>query len=913
MLSNQVRQVFIDYFVRNGHRHVPSSSLIPYGDRTLLFTNAGMNQFKDVFLGLEQRDYTRAVTAQKVMRVSGKHNDLDNIGYTRRHHTFFEMLGNFSFGDYFKDEAMGFALELLEKEYGFPRERMWFTIFEEDDESYTLWQKHGIPASRILRFGEKDNFWSMGPTGPCGPNSEIHIYTGDLRDNDARWVNNDNDPEERTSEVWNLVFMQFNRSEDGTLTPLPRTGVDTGMGFERLVRLIQGGDSNYDSDLFIDIFERIQALTGHTNEQRMQNIVPYRVIADHARASAFLIGDGVLPGNEGRNYVLRMIMRRAMRFGRKIGLTQPFLYQVADAVIDKMGGYYTELSARRAYILDTIHREEERFARTLDQGLERLREMLQDGSALAEGETRTISGEAAFKLYDTYGLPLEITRDEARELGLRVDEAGFQAARQRAKELARAAAQGLFEGDYGRLLAYQEALAVLKADGLLPAEGVRYDPYTSLTLDTQIAGILRDGELTRSAVKGETVEVVLKETPFYVESGGQVSDTGLICARTNPDTEEEPAWCLAVKDTRRPIAGLVVHQCIVEWGEPAVGDACTAQVDEARRWAIMRNHTATHLLQAALRAVLGTHVRQEGSLVAPDRLRFDFSHSAPLSESELQQVTEVLNDAILDNLPVTASYMPYQQAIQAGALAFFSEKYGDVVRVVRVGSLDQQPFSLELCGGTHVEYTGDIGSALIVSEGALSAGIRRIEVVTGRYALNYAQNQARLLGEAAQLLGVPAERVVEQTRKVLIQLQEAQKALEQVRRELARLRFDEVMRRAQTVDGVALLVAEVSADTPDLLREMSDWFRAKHPRSAVALGAVIEDKPALLVALSSDLTQRGLDASKVVREAAALVGGGGGGRPTLAQAGGRDPSRLSEALAKADQLLREALARSASA
>ncbi|MCS6846598.1 MAG: alanine--tRNA ligase [Anaerolineae bacterium] len=899
MLSNQVRQTFIDYFVRNGHRHVPSSSLIPYGDKTILFTNAGMNQFKNVFLGLEKRDYTRAVTAQKVMRVSGKHNDLENVGPSRRHHTFFEMLGNFSFGDYFKEDAMKFALELLEREYGFARERLWFTIYEDDDESYALWQKVGIKASRILRFGEKDNFWSMGPTGPCGPNSEIHYFTGKLEDNDAHWVNNDHDPNETTVEVWNLVFMQFDRDESGKLTPLPKPGVDTGMGFERLVRLLQGGESNYDSDLFLPLMDRVQMLARQTDAQRREHIVAYRVIADHARAAAFLIGDGVLPGNEGRNYVLRMVMRRAMRFGRQLGLHEPFLYQVAEAVIEKMGGYYTELVNRRDHILRTIQTEEERFARTLDQGLERLE---QEISTL---QSPVMLGDVAFRLYDTYGLPFEITRDVAREHGLAVDEAGFQAARARAKEIARAAGQEKFAGDYDAARAYREAFETLRADGKLTEGGVTYDPYGELARDTEVLAILRDGEMTDRAVKGETVEIVLRATPFYVESGGQVSDTGLICARTDPETEEEPAWCVAVKDVRRPSPELIVHVCQVEWGEPAVGDLCTAQVDEARRWAIMRNHTATHLLQTSLRTVLGHHVSQQGSLVAPDRLRFDFSHDAPLTKEELDQVTDMLNDAILDNLPVRATYMPYQQAIEAGALAFFSEKYGDVVRVVSIGGDGEQPFSMELCGGTHVQMTGDIGSAVIVSESAVSAGVRRIEALTGRGVLEYTRRQARQLSEAARALGTTPDHVAEQAGKLVAQLHESQKRLEQAQRELARLRFAEQMAQAEVRNGARVLVAQVQADTPELMREMSDWYREKYHSGVVVLGAIIGEKPSLLVSVTQDLTKKGVDAGKLIREIAPIVGGGGGGRPTLAQAGGKDPSKLGEALDKARRLLAE--------
>jgi len=899
MLSNQVRQTFIDYFVRNGHRHVPSSSLIPYGDKTILFTNAGMNQFKNVFLGLEKRDYSRAVTVQKVMRVSGKHNDLENVGPSRRHHTFFEMLGNFSFGDYFKEDAMKFALELLEKAYGFPRERLWFTIYKDDDESFALWQKVGVSASHILRFGEKDNFWSMGPTGPCGPNSEIHFFTGRLEDNDARWVNNDADPNETTVEVWNLVFMQFDRGEDGVLTPLPRPGVDTGMGFERLVRLLQGGESNYDSDLFLPLMDQLQALAGQTDASRKANIVAYRAIADHARAAAFLIGDGVLPGNEGRNYVLRMIMRRAMRFGRRLGLRAPFLYRIADAVVDKMGDHYTELVNRREYILRTIHTEEERFARTLDQGLERLEAII-----VEEGSGQSVlPGEMAFRLYDTYGLPLEITRDVAKEHGMAVDEDGFLAARQRAREIARAAGQEKFAGDYDAAKAYREAFDALRSDGKLAEGGVLYDPYGPLSRESELCAILREGEMTNRAVPGESVEVVLQATPFYVESGGQVSDAGLICAYTDPASDEEPAWCLAVREMRRPAPEFIIHICEVKWGEPLVGDRCVARVDEARRWAIMRNHTATHLLQASLRAVLGHHVRQEGSLVTPDRLRFDFTHAKPLTSDELNQVADMLNDAILHNLPVTARHMPYQQAIAAGALAFFSEKYGDLVRVVTVGRDAEQPFSMELCGGTHVPMTGEIGCALIISEGSVSAGVRRLEVLTGRAALEHMRQQAQQIGEIARLLGVPAEHAAEQVNKLAAQLQEAQKKLEGARRELARMRFAEQMAQAEQHNGAHVLVAQVQTDGPELLREMSDWYRERYHSSVLVLGALVGDKPALLAAATPDLTKKGLDAGQIIRQIAPLIGGTGGGRPTLAQAGGKDASSLPGALDKARQIV----------
>jgi alanyl-tRNA synthetase len=903
MLSNQIRNAYIDYFARNGHKVVPSSSLIPYGDKTILFTNAGMNQFKNLFLGLEKRDYTRATTAQKVMRVSGKHNDLENVGPSPRHHTFFEMLGNFSFGDYFKAEAMHFALELVTQVYGLEMERLWFTIYREDDEAEALWKKIGVPASRILRFGEKDNFWQMGETGPCGPNSEIHYFTGERKeDNTADRVNSDDD--QVTVEFWNLVFMQFDRDQSGKLSPLPRPSIDTGMGFERICRIVQGVQTNYETDLFVPIFDCIQNLASHTNEQRSTDYVAYRVIADHARAASFLIGDGVLPGNEGRNYVLRMILRRAARYGRKIGFSEPFLYQVSDAVIAKMGDHYHELVDRRAHILNTIQQEEERFARTLDQGLQRLDDIIEDGKKAAPADqpaSFTIPGDVAFKLYDTFGLPVEITKDEAKERGVGVDEAGFAAARAAARERNRGGEQ--FAADYDLRRAYGEALDTLKANGTLPASGVDQNPYGPLTVETTIAAILRDGELTEYAVPGEKVEIVLPYTPFYVEGGGQVSDAGIITAQTTDGTQ--PAWRAIVREMRRPAPGLVLHVCDVEYGQPAAGAACVAQVDVERRKDIMRNHTATHLLQKALRSVVGTHVGQQGSLVAPDRLRFDFSHNAPLTPEQLAQVSQMLNDAILANYAVSAKQEAYTDAIKSGAMAFFSEKYGDVVRVLRVGNPDEAPFSIELCGGTHVQRTGDIGSAIIVSETAVAAGVRRIEAVTGHGALAFVNKQAEELSQVARGLNTTPEQAAEQTIRLLATLSEAQKALERAQKELARARFNELVTTAQSIKGVPALVAHAQVESVDTLREMTDWFREKYPSGVAVLGAVVNDKPAIVVAVSKDLNGRGLDAGKLAREVAKLVGGSGGGRPTLAQAGGKEPAKLDDALTHAGRLIEE--------
>lgn len=894
-LSNEIRSTFLNYFGRNGHEIVASSSLIPHGDKSILFTNAGMNQFKNAFLGLEKRPYVRAATSQKVMRVSGKHNDLENVGPSKRHHTFFEMLGNFSFGDYFKPDAMRFALELLEGEYGLERERMWFTIYKNDDESEALWQKVGIKSSRILRFGEKDNFWSMGPTGPCGPNSEIHYFTGKNGDNDAKWVNNDDDQNETTVEIWNLVFMQFNRTEDGKLHNLPQTGVDTGMGFERLCRLLQGGENNYDSDLFTDIMLRTQALAGQTDAQRRDNYVPYRVIADHARTAAFLIGDGVLPGNVGRNYILRMIMRRAMRYGQKLGLNDPFLYKVSDAVIDKMGGYYTDLRTRRDHILNTIHGEEERFARALDTGLARLDEVIEglginNLSSIPHPQSPILPGTDAFRLYESYGLPLEITRDVAREKGITIDEAGYEAAREASKEVARKASSGKFVGNFDAARAYAEAFDTLKAEGQLPASGVTHNPYDALTMTTTLIGILREGEPTANAVVGEKVDVILTASPFYADSGGQVSDTGEIHSTAG-------TWQLKVTGVSKPVAGLIVHECEVLAGEPRVGESCNAQVEVLRRGHIARNHTATHLLQSALRSILGTHVQQQGSAVSPDRLRFDFSHTTALTADELEAVGDMLNDSIYVNMPVAWAQENYKEALASGAMAFFSDKYGDVVRVVRIGQPGEPSFSAELCGGTHVSRTGDIGGALIVSEGAVAAGVRRIEVVTGHGVVELARKQTEQIAQVAQVLRVPTDQAIDAVRKLSTQLSETQKALEKAQRELAKAHFETSLDKVTQVNGINVLSARVSAENADLLREMTEWFGKKYASGVCVLGAVIADKAALVVGVSPDLNKRGLDAGKLIREIAAVVDGRGGGKPTLAQAAGKDVSKLDEALA----------------
>ena len=884
--TNDIRKLWLDYFHERGHEIVPSSSLVPENDPTLLFTNAGMVQFKDVFLGLEKRPYKRAVTAQKCLRVSGKHNDLEEVGPSPRHHTFFEMLGNFSFGDYFKKEAIEFAWDLLVNVLELPVERLWFTVYTDDDEAEALWQQVGAAPDRILRFGKKDNWWSMGDVGPCGPCSEIHYYWGDLEKQTAEGVNRDDE----YLEIWNLVFMQYDAQPDGELVPLPAPSVDTGAGLERLASILQGKDNNYDTDAFTPIMDAIQRMLGHTDAQRQEHIVGYRVIADHSRAVTFLISDGVPPGNEGRNYVTRMILRRAARFGRKIGFTKPFLADIADVVIQQMGQHYTELIPNRDLIRQTIQDEEVRFLRTLDIGLARLDELIE---TLKEQGKTVIPGEEAFRLWDTYGFPLDITRDVAKEHGMTVDEEGYRKAMEAQRERARAhAGKGPETGD---ARVYTQLLEQLKQEGKLGEEGVKHLIYENVdSVDTQVIGLIKEGQIVEEAHQGDTVEVVLPETPFYVESGGQVSDTGEIYYW--PADMEEPVWVVKVTDTRRPVPGLIVHVGQVTSGTVKVGDPARAEIDVERRWDIMRHHTATHVLHAELRKILGPHVRQYGSLVAPDRLRFDFTHPRPLSKEELEAIEREANEVLLANLPVKTHWTSYDQAVKEGALAFFTEKYGDKVRVVTIGDQERVE-SMELCGGTHVESTAEIGSIRLVNEGSVAAGVRRIEAVSGRVAEELVEQRLDTLDRAAEALRVKPEEVD----KAVAQLQEQQRRLQrevaQLREKLARLEAENLVNQAVTVQDVAVLAAQVDVEDVETLRRMTDWFRDKLGSSVVVLGAVVKGKPMLVAAATPDVVKRGIHAGNLVREIAQIVGGRGGGRPNMAQAGGQDPEKLPEALA----------------
>ena len=890
--SEEVREAFLSYFEKNGHQRVPSSSLVPHNDPTLLLTNAGMVQFKDVFLGLEQRPYQRATTCQKCMRVSGKHNDLENVGPSPRHHTFFEMLGNFSFGDYFKAGAIRYAYEFLTDELGLSPDRLYYTVHTSDDDAFDIWTKQmGIAPERVYRMGDETNFWSMGDVGPCGPTSEIHYDWGPqactcgdpncsvLLDNGCdRWL-----------EIWNLVFMQFNQDAEGVRTPLPKPGVDTGMGFERIVSVIENTPVNYDTDIFIPIMDQVQAMTGHTDAQRRQHIVSYRVIADHARAAAFMIADGVRPGPAGRGYVLRMVIRRGHRFGRKIGFESPFMAEVTDAVVAKMGDAYPELVARQGYIRRTVTLEEDQFIRTLDRAMEILEEAL---AQLDARDEKMLPGDIAFKLKSTYGLPFEVTRDICNERGYEVDEKSYLAADQRHRQVS----QGkISEAEYAQGADFYAALlSNLAGKGLLPEEGVLYDPYDALSRPTRIAALIKEGELVDAASAGDKVAIVLAETPFYVESGGQVSDIGVI---------EGPDGRAQVTDVRRPVSSMIVHDAIIESGELHAGDAVTAQVDDARRWDIMRNHTATHLLQKALRMHLGEDVHQSGSLVAPDRLRFDFTYDKPLTDEEIRRITETVTEAILADYPVKIQHKSKDEAIAQGAMALFGEKYGDVVRTVSLG--DERFRSYELCGGTHVQRTSEIGPFVIVSEGSTGRGVRRIEALTGHEAARYIEERLDLLERLSDLLHTPAENLEQKVRDLKDQVSELTRELHKLRQQMLSQQAGDKLDAVQEAAGVNVLSLKVDAASVDEMRGLADDLRNKLGSGVVILGAVINNKPMLIAAATPDVVKQGVHAGNIVKVLAPIIGGGGGGRPNMAQAGGRNASKLDEALNAAPQVVAE--------
>ena len=892
----QIRQDFIDFFEEHSHTFVPSASLVPGGDQTLLFTNAGMVQFKDVFLGTDKRPYTRAVNSQKCMRVAGKHNDLEDVGRDDTHHTFFEMLGNWSFGDYYKKEAIEWAWQLLTEVWKLPRERLWATCFRDDkgnvpqdDEAAEAWNAQpGFVPGHVMYFGRKDNFWEMAEVGPCGPCSEVHLDRGEKYCNMQGvpgHVCQVNGECTRFLELWNLVFIQYNRLGPDKLEPLPATHVDTGMGFERIVSVLQDVDSNYRTDLLWPLIELTRSLTGDSEAAVNANFTPYRVIADHARSAAFLIADGVVPGNLGRNYIPRMIIRRAYRFGGKLGLHEPFLARVAEQVIEIYGEVYPELRRNRSAILRAITREEEQFQRTLERATAQLEDLL-DG--LAKRGERILPGEQAADLYTTFGMPLEITRDIARERGLDVDEAGFKQAMDEHRVASGAGkSMGPLGGEDVEL--FRAVVAELEVKGALPPDGVAYDPYTRLSVSGTLLAMLAEGESIELAAPGQVVEVILPDTCFYIESGGQVADTGWIRA-------QDGSWEMAVEDIRKPAAGVIVHIGQVLRGTPKVGDATLGVVDAPRRRDIMRNHTATHLLHAELRKELGEHARQAGSLVAPDRLRFDFTHPEAVTPEQLARIEAGVNQHILGNYALNITFKPLQTAIGEGAMALFGEKYTETVRTIQIGG--EQPFSYELCGGTHVEETGDIGICLITAEGSVAAGIRRIEAVTGRGAYELVARRFRVLNRAAGLLDASPETLLDKAEALLDDLSASRKQINALRQNLVAAEFEQALAHTVEQAGVYILAATLNDAPADTLRLMVDRFRQLHPTSGVVvLGSAPEGRPVLIAAVTDDLVKRGLHAGELVKAIAAPLGGSGGGRPNLAQAGGKDASQLPQALA----------------
>ncbi len=893
--GHEIRKQFIDYFLQRGHTLVPSASLVPGGDQTLLFTNAGMVQFKDVFLGLDKRAYNRAVNSQKCMRVAGKHNDLDEVGRDEYHHTFFEMLGNWSFGDYYKAEAIAWAWDLLVNVWKLEAGRLWVTYFKDEehkipddlDAAETWAGQKGLDGSHIVSSGRKDNLWEMAETGPCGPSSEIHYDRGSQfceKADIAGHICKVNGDCHRFVEIWNLVFIQYNRTSPTVFEPLPSRHVDTGMGFERIVSILQGKNSNYQTDLFLPLIKKTQTLSGRSDEEVEKNLIPYQVIADHARAATFLIADGVVPGNIGRNYICRMIIRRAARFGGKIGLNKPFLSEIAEVVIKEYGSTYPELIKHKKAILDNVSREEERFLKTLEIGETKLEEFF---TANKKKNQNAISGKQAFELYATHGLPFEISRDIARENGFEVDEAGFQKAMEEHRVSSGAGkAMGTMGVEATEI--YRTIFEKLKNAGKIDSAGVKFNPYQSLRVEGELLALVQDGIEVKDANPGEEIEVILPETCFYLESGGQVADTGTI------KSAGKPSWEIEVTDVTRPAAGLIVHSGKVVSGIPRIGDMAEASVDAARRMDIKRNHTATHLLHAILRKVLGENARQAGSLVAPDRLRFDFNHPVALTAEQLAQIETGVNEIIYSALPLVFKVKPLATAMAEGATALFGEKYGETVRTVSVG--DETLISYELCGGTHVSDTAEIGLFIITSEGSAAAGIRRIEAVTGLKAYELVKERFDILAKVTKLLSSSPDKLVTKIEDLTIQLNTLEKSLGRLKLQQAELEYDEKEKQQVTVEGIDVLAVSFSEVDADTLRKMADIFNVKHASAIVVCGSVFNEKPLIIATVTDDLIKRGFNAGEIVKEAAKLIGGSGGGKPNMAQAGGTDADGLQSAL-----------------
>ncbi len=880
MTGNEARKIFMDYFKKHNHNPVRSSSLVPQDDPTLLFVNAGMVQFKRVFTGDEKRDYLRAVTSQKCVRAGGKHNDLENVGYTARHHTFFEMLGNFSFGDYFKEKAIDYGWDLLTNGYGFDREKLWVSVFHEDDEAYDIWHNQvGIPKERIVRLGEEDNFWSMGDTGPCGPCSEIYIDRGveygcDRQDcavgcDCDRWL-----------ELWNLVFMQFEKDDKGQMTPLPKPSIDTGLGLERVISVLQGVKTNYETDLFIPIMEKVGELSGKKLNESNLVEVAMKVIADHSRASAFLICDGVLPSNEGRGYVLRRIMRRAIRYGRSIGLVKPFLHKTVQTVFSIMDEAYPELKDSSAFILNVVENEEKKFLETLDTGMKLLEteiEALPDKDNLVSLGTpgkeftqrkRELSGEVIFKLYDTFGFPVDIIVDHVKEMDIDLDLDGFDKAMAAQK---------------ARSKSFKKFTGVGQAYKALTSKGVKttFEGYDKIEGQSRVLIIVKDDKEIQTAKVSETIEIVTDSTLFYAESGGQTGDRGSF---------ENKNCLINITDTLKDPSGLIIHKGVVKKGDIQKGDSVTLKVNPTQRQNTALNHTATHILHSALKNILGDHVKQSGSLVTDSRLRFDFSHFSSISEKDLKAIENEVNLRIRENHPVQTKEMNMDDAVKEGATALFEEKYGDVVRVVSQGD-----FSSELCGGTHTRQSGDIGLFKILSEGGIASGVRRIEAVTAQAALNFIHNDHDLIGSSANLLKGSKEDVVLKIETLLKDKKSLEKQVEALKAKKASKSVEHIDDEIRKINGIKVIAKKVEIENPSQLRDLADKFKTKIGSGIILLGAKSGKKALLISVVTKDLTKN-YKAGDIVKQAAKIVGGGGGGRPDMAQAGGTKPENLDKAL-----------------
>ncbi len=869
MTGSELRERFLRYFEEKNHKRLASSSLVPEGDATLLFTNAGMVQFKKVFTGFEKRDYVRAVTAQKCLRVSGKHNDLENVGHTARHHTFFEMLGNFSFGDYFKKDAIAYAWEFFTRDIGLDKKDLHVTIYNDDDDAYELWKNVlGTGTNPIGRLGEKDNFWSMGDTGPCGPCSEIHIDQGPR----LGCGHPDCGPAcdcDRFLELWNLVFMQFDRDSNGEMTPLPRPSIDTGLGLERLAAVVQGKDSNWESDLFVPIIRRVEELSRKRCTGQDFDSVAIKVIADHSRAAAFLISDGVLPSNEGRGYVLRRIMRRAIRYGKHIGLSEPFLYNTSGVVIDHMADAYPDLVTHRTLIEKVIRNEEERFLETLSRGLLLFEE---EADRVRKKGLSVIPGEVVFKLYDTFGFPPDLTQDLAAELGLIVDHRGFESEMSKQKTLARESWDGA-----------QSDEKISDVDLAEKISQVEFTGYDKLEDQGMIVALVRDGKSVEKLSQGESGLIVTDRTPFYAESGGQVGDQGFI--------HDNGARSI-VEDTIKVSSGIISHKVKVQQGFFTKGQKIYLSVDQQRRRAIMANHSATHLLQWALREVLGEHVGQRGSLVEPNRFRFDFTHFSAIEQSELDQIEDLVNQAIMKNVGVEARIIPIEQATTEGAMALFGEKYGDTVRMVSMGVL-----SKELCGGTHVARSGDIGMFKILSEGGIAAGVRRIEGTTGSEAIKYVRSLEAEIKQLSEKLRGSRGELVKKLDKLIDEKKAREREVDTLKQKLTSGGGTKnILQGLQEINGIRVVTQKLDDITdPKSLREYGDRLKEALGSGLALIGAIADSKGMLLAIVTKDLTNK-FHAGKIVKKAAEKLGGSGGGRPDMAQAGGPDFSKIDLAL-----------------